>query len=113
MANQERFYHGPHSMVAPYLPVGSPERAALFRELRKDEVKLLPCDWPWDEKTARAIVQRLESSPHRVHQGAANIIAAEFLPDGTIGKAVQLAAERGWPKEAVLAGLQLAKEQAK
>jgi hypothetical protein len=72
-------------------------------------VELL-ADWPWHEPTARAIVERLLASPHRVHQGAANIIAAEFLPDGTVGKAVQLAAEKGWPKEAVLAGLQLAKE---
>ena len=68
-------------------------------------------EWPWDERTARAIVGRLEASPHRVHQGAANIIASEFLPDGTVGRAMKLAAERGWPQEAVLAGLKLAKEQ--
>jgi hypothetical protein len=29
------FYCGPDSMVAPHLPVGSPEREALFRELRR------------------------------------------------------------------------------
>ena len=67
-------------------------------------------DWPWHEPTVLAIVQRLEASPHRVHQGAANIIADEFLPDGRIAKAFKMAADKGWPKEAVLAGLELAKE---
>lgn len=42
MATQEvaqsvpaRFYHGPHSMVAPHLPVGPPEREALFDRLQE------------------------------------------------------------------------------
>jgi hypothetical protein len=30
-----KFYHGPDLMVAPHLPVGSPERAALFERLRE------------------------------------------------------------------------------
>ena len=37
MANPEApaFYHDSHTPCAPHLPVGSPERAALFKELRK------------------------------------------------------------------------------
>jgi hypothetical protein len=45
-----KFYHGPHSMVAPHLPVGSPEREELFRELRRTFVE----DWEAAEEAWRA-----------------------------------------------------------
>lgn len=67
-------------------------------------------DYPYDEATVRAIVARLEASKHRVHQGAANIIADEFLPDGRFHKARVIARTNSWPEEAVIAGLNLALE---
>lgn len=67
-------------------------------------------DWPWDEPTVMAIVKRLEGSPHRVHQGAANIVLAEFSQEGETYKAIKLAEEKGWPKEAVLAGFEMARK---
>jgi hypothetical protein len=70
-------------------------------------------DWPWDEATVKAVVKRLESSPHRVHQGAANIILNEFSQEGEAYRAIKLAEENGWPREAVLAGFELARKAAK
>lgn len=37
----EKFYYGPDSIVAPHLPIGSPERAELFDRLRETFVE----DW--------------------------------------------------------------------
>jgi hypothetical protein len=43
------FWNGPDSMVAPHLPVGSPERAALFDVLRET----FASDWKAAEKAWR------------------------------------------------------------
>ena len=59
---------------------------------------------PYDERTVHAIVKLLEGSKHNVHKGAAKLVAEYFLPDGKIEVARRLAAEKGWPIEAVLAG---------
>jgi len=64
-------------------------------------------DYPYDEATVQAIVARLAASKHRVHQGAANIVAEEFLPDGRVHRARIIAREKGWPLEAILEGMRL------
>jgi hypothetical protein len=49
LTNEHPFWCGPDSMVAPHLPVGSPERAALFKELRRTFVE----DWKDAEEAVR------------------------------------------------------------
>jgi hypothetical protein len=46
----QRFYHGPDSIVAPHLPIGSPERAELFAGLRKTFCE----DWDAAERSVAA-----------------------------------------------------------
>ncbi len=70
-------------------------------------------DYPYHEETVRAIIARLETSKYRVHKGAANIIADEFLPDGRVHRARIIAQNNGWPVDAVLAGLRLGTSEAK
>jgi len=66
-------------------------------------------DWPYHSPTVIAIVERLRRSKYRVHHGAANLVAEEFLPDPRVAQVEQLAHEHGWPAEAVMAGFQLGK----
>jgi hypothetical protein len=66
-------------------------------------------DWPWHEPTVLAIIKRLEDSPRRVHQGAARIVAEEFSEAGDLYQASKMAADKGWPVEAVLSGFKLAR----
>lgn len=69
-------------------------------EMRNDDA-----GQPYDERTVRAVVALLNASKYNVHHGAAKRVAEYFLPDGRIAKARAIAAEKGWPIDAVLAGI--------
>ena len=71
------------------------------------EVRRDAADQPYDERTVRAVIALLEASKHNVHKGAARRVAEFFLPDGRIERARIIAAEKGWPIEAVLAGVDI------
>lgn len=76
-------------------------------ELTRTSVAQDSAGEPYDERTVRAIVATLAASKHNVHKGAAKLVAENFLPDGRIERARKLAAENGWPIEAVLAGISI------
>jgi hypothetical protein len=62
---------------------------------------------PYDERSVRAVVAFLEASPHQVHKGASKKVAEHFLPDGRLDRARAIAEEKGWPLDAVLAGISM------
>jgi hypothetical protein len=80
----------------------TPRERTLQAEVRADDA-----GQPYDERTVRAVIALLNASKHNIHLGAAKRVAEYFLPDGRIERARLVATEKGWPLDAVLAGLEI------